>query len=351
MVYARCYVLLQKNQMQKNLAKPAMLMVLLVVAVIGGWEICLRQRGISIAYDDGGPMWSDKRAMVYEDKADVFIGSSRIKYDLDVDTWKQLTGRHAVQLSLEGHSPLPFLLDLADDPKFRGRLVVDVTELLYFSDLPPYLADSKTDVEYYKKQTPAQRASFLIDHGVESQFVFLDQRFLSLNAMLGNLPFTDRPGVKGDPKFPIEFWRQDFSRQTKMTPRFVSDTTLQNQVTGVWSFFLDLGAKMPPPKVDPAPGIIRQSKEAVEKIRARGGEVVFIRTPSSGRFWAVEQVAFPRAKFFDELVQEAGVKGYFFTDYPGLAKYVPTEWSHLSPENAVGFTRELVKVLPASFTN
>ena len=134
MVYARCYVLLQKNQMQKNLAKPAMLMVLLVVAVIGGWEICLRQRGISIAYDDGGPMWSDKRAMVYEDKADVFIGSSRIKYDLDVDTWKQLTGRHAVQLSLEGHSPLPFLLDLADDPKFRGRLVVDVTELLYFSD-------------------------------------------------------------------------------------------------------------------------------------------------------------------------------------------------------------------------
>lgn len=337
--------------MQKNLAKPAMLMLLLVVAVIGGWEIYLRERGITIAYDDGGPMWSDKRAMVYEDKADVFIGSSRIKYDLDVDTWEQLTGRHAVQLSLEGHSPLPFLLDLADDPKFGGRLVVDVTELLYFSDLPPYMADSKTDVEYYKKQTPAQRASFLIDHMLESQFVFLDQRFLSLNAMLSNLHFTDRPGIIGDPKFPIEFWRQDFSRQTKMAPRFVADTALQNQVTAVWNFYLDLGAKMPPPRVNPVPGIIQQSKEAVEKIRARGGEVVFIRTPSSGRFWAVEQVVFPREKFFDELVRETGTKGYFFTDYPGLAKYAPTEWSHLSPHNAVRFTRELIKVLPESYTN
>jgi hypothetical protein len=335
-----------------NLAKSAILMVFLLVAVIGSWEIYLRQKGVSIAYDDGGPMWSDKRALVYDnpDKADVFIGSSRIKYDLDVDTWEQLTGRRAIQLSLEGHSPVAFLQDLADDPRFRGKLIVDVTELLYFSDAPPFSAQAVKDVKYYKTQTPAQRASFFVDHGLESQFVFLDERFLSLNALLDNIGIPNRPGVMGDPKFPIEFWRQQFSRQTKMAPRFLTDTVLQRQVTDVWSFFLDLGAKTPPPKVDPVPGIIQKSKEAVDKIRARGGEVVFIRTPSSGKFWAVEQLAFPRTKFFDPLVAATGCQGYFFTDYPGLAKYVPVEWSHLSPEGAVGFTKELIKVLPPSFT-
>ena len=61
-------------------------MVLLVVAVIGGWEVYLRQKGISIAYDDNGAMWADKRAMVYEpaDKADVFIGASRIKISMSI---------------------------------------------------------------------------------------------------------------------------------------------------------------------------------------------------------------------------------------------------------------------------
>ncbi len=276
-------------------------MVLLVVAVIGGWEVYLRQKGISIAYDDNGAIWSDKRAMVYEpaDKADVFIGASRIKYDLDVDTWQQLTGRRAIQLSLEGNSPMAFLEDLADDPKFKGKLIVDVTEICYFSDDPSFNAEPQNYVHFYETQTPAQRASFLIDRVAESQFVFLDQQFFSLNAMLDDhLTIPNRPGFvsAGKPKFPMEFWRQDFSRQTKMAPRFLTDTVLQDEVTGVWSFFLDMGAKAPRPKVDPLPGIIQRTAAAVNKIREHGGEVVFVRPPSSGKFWAVEQLAFPRAR-------------------------------------------------------
>jgi hypothetical protein len=338
-----------------NLAKAAILMVFLVLVAIGSWEIHLRQKGVSIAYDDGGPMWSDKRALVYDnpDKADVFIGASRIKYDLDVDTWQQLTGRHAIQLALEGSSTMPFLEDLANDPKFKGKLIVDVTEFCYFSDAPLFNAEPQNYVKYYKNETPAQRASFLINRVAESQLVFLDQQFLSLNALLdNNLNISNRPGFvsTGKLKFPIEFWRQDFSRQTKMAPRFLTDTALQDEVTGVWSLLLDMGAKTPPPKVDPIPGIMQRTVVAVDKIREHGGEVVFVRPPSSGKFWAVEQLVFPRKKLWDPLIAATGCKGYFFTDYPGLAKFVPVEWSHLSPEGAVGFTKELIKVLPPSFT-
>jgi len=71
----------------KNLVKAGILALVLVVVFIGSWELYLRSKGIQIAYDDGKELWSDKRAMVYEpaDKATVLIGSSRNKYDIDIE--------------------------------------------------------------------------------------------------------------------------------------------------------------------------------------------------------------------------------------------------------------------------
>ena len=94
-----------------SLRKAALLTLVIVVLSVAGWEIYLRSRGNMISYDDGKDLWSDKRAMVYEpsDKVTVFIGSSRNKYDLDIATWEGLTGDHAIQLGIEGESPLPIL--------------------------------------------------------------------------------------------------------------------------------------------------------------------------------------------------------------------------------------------------
>lgn len=120
---------------EKTLFKSAILTLVIVVIVVLSFEIYLRNKGIVIDYDDGAPLWSDKRAMVYEpsDKAIVFIGSSRIKYDLDQETWKKLTPFHPIQLAIEGSCPRPILEDLANDPNFKGKLVIDVTEGLFFS--------------------------------------------------------------------------------------------------------------------------------------------------------------------------------------------------------------------------
>src|SRR4051812_26627666 len=111
----------------RNLLKAGILTVILVSLSLAGWEFYLRSKGVNVAYDDGEALWSDKRAMVYEpaDKATVFIGSSRHKYDLDIATWKSITDDHPVQLAIEGESPLPVLDDLANDKNFKGKLVVD----------------------------------------------------------------------------------------------------------------------------------------------------------------------------------------------------------------------------------
>src|SRR5215207_4354866 len=132
---------------QKRLfLKAGILALVLISATITSWELYLRYQGRGISYDDGGGLWSDKRKQVYEpiDKATVFIGSSRIKYDLDIPTWQRITGDRAIQLANVGSSPLLMLDDLSKDEQFRGKLVIDVTEFLFFAQAP------------YVNKTPAE---------------------------------------------------------------------------------------------------------------------------------------------------------------------------------------------------
>src|SRR5688500_8764037 len=189
------------------LAKTAILTLLIVSISVISWELYLRNKGVLKAYDDGPALWADKRAKVYEpaENATVFIGSSRIKYDLDIETWQTITGEKAIQLAEEGSSPMLVLEDLANDEKFKGKLIIDITEPLFFSPFAPRDAETIKNINFYKDRTPAQRAGFPLNSFLESKFVFLDKDFLSLNAMLDELQVPSRKGVFIFPLFPLDF--------------------------------------------------------------------------------------------------------------------------------------------------
>ena len=333
------------------LSRSVILMVVLVIAAIASWELYLRNQGVDIAYDDEGPLWSHKRAMVYEpaSSSTVFIGSSRIKFDLDVETWEKTTGDHAILLALEGSNPLPILHDLANDENFKGKLVIDVTEPLCFLPVPYFQAKPKKCMDYYHDITPAQKASFPLNNFLESRFVFLDQVNFSLSAMLEKLDVRDRPGVYQNPKFPMDFSRVQFSRQCKMTDRFVADTNLQNQVKRVWE---SLG---PPPGPGPTEeqinaGIqatVQSIKSDIDRLRVRGVQIVFVRTPASGPMRMGEQMGFPREKYWDRILKETASDGIHYLDYPALDHFVCPEFSHLSPKDAIVFTEHLIRILNA----
>jgi hypothetical protein len=332
-----------------SLSKAALLMVLLVVAAVVSWEFYLRNKGVGITYDDGGPLWSDKRAMVYEpaDQSTVFIGSSRIKFDLDLETWKNITGDHPVMLAIVGSSPVPLLHDLADDEKFKGRLVIDVTEPLFFSNAPFVLSHPNENIKYYRERTPAQKAGFVFNRFMESKFVFLDKEFFSLNAILGKVNVSNRPGVyvfPPYPGFPMDFGRTSFDRQDKMTDKFIADTNLQNQVKDIWNFVRTSNIG-PPPTDEAIEAVIQTVKTATDKIKARGGQIMFVRTPSSGPMGMGEKMGFPREKYWNRLLEVTGSPGIHFADYPALDHFICPEWSHLAPKDGIVFTRELVKIL------
>jgi hypothetical protein len=330
--------------MQTNLpAKSAILALIIVLTFLVSWEFYLRHKGAVPDYDDGPELWAHARAMVYEpsDKATVFVGSSRIKYDLDIPTWESLTGNHAIQLAMVASSPRHFLTDLADDPNFKGRLVVDVTEVLFFSNRGNDFPDAF--VAYYKHRTPAQKVSFILDKPVESHFVFLNEGQYSINAMLGKLHIPDRPGVYPFLDFPAGFEPVRFNRQNVMTAEFVADTNQHNQVKGIW--MLLRGDPTPPMSGKPLDDVMASVKGDVDKIKARGGDVIFTRTPSNGFFLEAEHHMYPRERYWDRLLKETGCKGIYYSDYPATAGLVCPELSHLTPKDAIAYTQSLVSII------
>ena len=329
-----------------NFKRAGFLALFLSTIVIISWEIHLRDHGNKVSYDDNEALWADKRAMVYEpgDKATVFIGSSRIKYDLDVATWQEITGNQVIQLANVGSSPRAVLTDLANDTNFKGNLIVDITEGVFFSEGAFYDWKTMKKIAYYKDRTPTQRFSFQVDQVLESKLVFLDQDNFSINAMLDNLQLPPRPGVFPGLYFPMGFTLVNFDRQSYMTPDFVADTNQQNAVKGVWAYGLQRRAEpqMPRDKLD---AIFNSVKRDVDKIKARGGQVLFVRPPSSGPYRDAELKGYPRAAYWDRLLAFTGCKGIYFADYPATAGLICPEWSHLTPSDAVIYTKSLIKAL------
>ncbi|MDB5025665.1 MAG: hypothetical protein JWP78_3420 [Mucilaginibacter sp.] len=330
--------------MQTHLSfKSAILTLIIILTFLVSWELYLRHKGAVADYDDSPELWAHSRAMVYEPaaRATVFIGSSRIKYDLDIPLWESLTGTHGIQLAMVGSSPRHFLADLANDPDFKGKLVVDVTEVLFFSKHGNESPDA--GIGYYKKRTPAQKVSFVLDGPVEEKLAFLSENQYSLNALLKKLHIANRPGVYPEPDFPPGFTPTMLNRQNKMTPDFVADTNQQNQVKAIWGVFAN--DRTPPMSGKPLDSVMQSVKSDVDKIKARGGQVIFVRTPSTGFFFMGEQKGFPRKAYWDRLLAVTGCQGIYFGDYPAIARLDCPEWSHLSPQGAITYTRNLVSIL------
>jgi hypothetical protein len=81
---------------------------------------------------------------------------------------------------------------------------------------------------------------------------------------------------------------------------------------------------------------------AVEKIRARGGKIVFVRFPHTGGLKELENKIMPREKSWDPLLQMTKTPGIYYSDFPELSGFNCPEWSHLTAGDSVEFSKRLV---------
>jgi hypothetical protein len=327
--------------------KSSIATAVLVIGFILFWEFYWRSKGFIITYNEDKVMWTHARKKVYEQggQTTVFVGDSRVKFDIDLATWKAETGEDPVQLALVGTSPRPILNNLANDEKFRGNVIWGGSEIaIYAMDSATREGSAKDGIEYFKKETPAQKLNASLDFMLESKLVFLEEGKFGLNALLYTLPIPNRPGVIPRPGPPRAFSNSDFARQSSLSPMLFKDTAVRNATIRYWAS----GATRNKQKIikgDTLEAYFNQLKNSIDRIRARGGKVFIIRPPSTGPLLARENMLYPRNQYWDKLLQYTQMSGFYFTDYPEIAHMDCPEQSHLSHSDAVIFTRTLIRVL------
>jgi hypothetical protein len=333
-----------------NLKKSLIIAISLGILIMAAWEIYWRSQGYLPDLDDDKYLWAKTRAMVDNATKDdvVFVGSSRVLFNLQVNRWKTLTGIKPIQLANAGATPLPVFHDIVENSNYKGTVVVGVTPPLFFSttfeQAPPWNRASSRS-EFYKNRTYAQRINYNLSIPLQNSLAFVsndDEAWLddiNLKALLKTIHLSPRTEKPQDPPF-RRFQDIDLNRNVRMKERMVNDTAFANSIKTVWKTILS-GDKPPPEKE----ATIEYFLKDAEKFTSRGGKIILLRNPSDGFFKDIESKGLPRPDFWNELITKANVPAYHYQDYKSLSAFKTIEWSHLSAKDADQFTENFVKIL------
>lgn len=304
---------------------------------VAGLEANARRIGLNAGdLDNSEVAWVKER--IRSDTAKVaIVGDSRILFDTDLDRFEALTGIRPIQLAIHGTSPLTLLEDAASNENFRGLLIVGLADTMFFQPFDGY-------GEYVRRRgdftSPSGRVGIEIDHVLQRRLAFLDSNH-RLSVAAHRLDPDFRPGVEG-PRHDI--WKVSEvgeERATWLWPRVEYDLEYRARTRWAWKGFKE--------KYPYTPELIAQgharAKTAVDKIRARGGEVVFVRPPSAPELRVNEEAQVPKAVGWDHLLRNTQSVGVHADDLLQAQHLTLPEWSHLNRACAKVFTDAYVRRL------
>lgn len=323
-------------------------LLITLIATIA-WELRVRSLGYAPTLNDTSDLWADRREAVKPDSL-VIIGDSRPLFDIDLDAIEAGVGKRPIQLAIAGSGAYPILANLAEDESFKGDLVISLVPAMFLTP-GGYLEQTSMDaLTRWKKRSPSQQFSHHVAMFLEDRFAFLQQEDLTLVNLLMDLNIPNREGALVPPRFPPYFQTIDRERRTRMADECaIVGSPMQQAVVASWQRLFK--PPQPPTWIPPEVfgemmenGIkarFGQTAEAINKIRARGGRVVWVRFPHTNWVKEMENIATPRAQTWDVMLQVTGVPGIHFEDYPELAGFDCPEWSHLSGPDSVEFSKRL----------
>jgi len=325
--------------------RTAILMAVLMLAALGGWEVFWRSEGFRPSYRGSDGLWAMQRHLVDRGgRATVTVGSSRTLSDLNLEVWLGETGLRPIQLALEGTNPRPVIHDLAGDPDFTGLLVVGVTPVLFIAPDTGYRAAA---IRRYGSESPSQWMGQRLSMPLERVLAFYNFDTALFTVLKRQTWWPVRSGVESGPRPVRKLFNYRITRQADLWLKLDDDPAYAALVQDIWRDFLYAEHEVPPPEVqrEQFTQLMDDLRVDVEAIRGRGGEVVFFRAPSGGEFRDVERDAFPREKVWDAIVEGVDAVGVHFEDYPELQGMSLPEWSHMSSRDSPRYTRALVGII------
>ena len=322
--------------------------LVLVVLFVGCWEWYWRAFGAQPGLANTDGLWAIERRRIDEGEGDatVLLGSSRVYFDVQVPVWQHLEGRRPVQLSFEGTTPLVALGDLADDPKFTGRVLVGVAPDVF----SPAIQFRGTAARYTHKESPSERIGQWLSMCFIEPYLAFDDPDFALRTVLVRQPWPKRPGRDwGDSVRKLAVI--DSVRNMHMWSKVETDAAYRELARNIWR------QDFKPSPDDPSAAEVRKTAleeidkaaKAVAKLKARGIKVLFVRLPSSGEYLAYERRVFPRADTWDQLLARTGAPGIHFEDYPQLQGYELPEWSHMTTRRRCGSRRSCTDLIMTNF--
>jgi hypothetical protein len=317
--------------------KTWLLATVLVFVGLATFELYLRNLGHLPSVTDSKDLWSWHRTRVYggDPRPIVLLGASRSLLGISTGTLrKRYPDREIVQLGINGKYPAATLLDLADDPDFRG---ITLVSLMAQSLEPVYRDMQKPYVEYHHTDsTFNQRFNAAIAARLAQHLAVLHPLMSPISLMKDALRGKQIPAPIHTRMLVDRSILGDFrlTDTTRLSNHFVSDKRKNYQ-------------EQPPSSPELLAREIETLAIAVSKIRARGGEVILLRMPTSRGHWDLDQQFYQKEKYWDLLSARVGSPSVHFKDVPGLDQYALPDTSHLDFRDTAAFTNQLFTFLEA----
>lgn len=334
--------------------------LLLVIALMTLLEFRLALRGIAPTQIDSEARWLEERSRASSDgpQSLVLIGASRIQLGIDVPLLQRLSGKPTHQLAIDGSSYWPVLLGLANDDTFNGTVIVDYYHHTPLDDAHAGLAGSY-EQHYQQKQTQLRQWHFdRLENLLEWHWRGQLRSYADGARPLDSLFYR----IFNQPQMP-QYLRTNFDRSRDADyrklpmPDFYIARVRRNlgehapanldryqTYPEVFAALQQAINTLPPANTGELDKKNRLLRGAVEKIQARGGQVIFLIMPSSGMVREIEQRQYPDSRFLLPLQQSLPAQVINSASQPSLSDFVCPDGSHLDYRDKARFTTALANI-------
>lgn len=310
------------------------IVLFLALTTVFAFEALLRANKHQPSVVDGPLLWSYCRRQVSNQISQVaLLGASRIQVGFSTQTFhEQFPAAPLAVLAISGAHPIAALRDLAEDKSFRGTVICAITA-------PGFLSknwDQQQEyVDHFHDSGPSQVLESTLKLWLQERLVVLNP-YVRLSRLIkcilrdGRLPEPNYLKTKSDRSRLADYSLVDIEcfRERRVirrqTPRPL-DSLRQpfeawaNDVTAVGSL--------------------------VDKVKQRGGSVVFVRFPTTDEHWETDEQFHPKRTYWDQVRRLTGTETIHFLDVQSLAHFDCPDTSHLDRRDTPKFTAVLLDEL------
>jgi hypothetical protein len=336
----------------RNWGRAWLICITLVVVALACWEATARSMqhlpGDYDSYTNFTMQWAEERRKLDEPGNDIrvlLLGSSRMLWNADIDILEKALGTRPLQLAIAGTGPALMLEDVVENTDFDGLVLVGVTTFLFNRLDEGFFGEGA--LRSYRAPSPSDVVGHKIHSLLSAHIGFLDDGFKLFELVDHHSDFPERDGAWDLNSGEWKLGRHLADRQTDMWAPVEAEGSFDNeQILAFWMDGLVRDPEPPERMEEMAQSAIEFFEPLIERLRARGGDVVFIRMPSGGKYLDHDLAANYRDLTWDPMA--AGIDAVWINtmDYAELSSELEIpEWSHLSRQSQDDFSRRLVPVL------